>query len=687
MATIEELLRRQSAAKGWLTRSVNELQDLLRDNAFDSELLENAVSVFDKRLAVLDDLQAAVELERDLADLEADIDETNRFHMSARQVRSEAAKRLKGVSTEADNASFSSKDKSEVKLPRLELPKYSGDLTEWQSFWERLVALADQSLLNVSFGPRSKGAYVESLWKLQDQLLRHVRSLEALGISGDQYGVVLTPVILSRIPLDMRLEWSRESAGHESDLEWLLKFLQKEIQRHERSETFKELSMEKNVRQEAERKKVSSALALQASSGEGPPKKAIVKVLTGGGKCVEAVVMFDLGADTTYVSHIFVRRIKPKWVTSKYTSYSAFGDGKSKNMREQNVYDVNLIDTQSNNLSILAVELAEDYGHDRDLTSDILIGVDYYWRFIKAVFGYILSGSCLRAHEESISHQLLCINIANNVIANNVNESDLHKFWSLESVGINVEKDNPPKDPVLDTFEGTIEYVNGRPVIKDNISSKVWSVFDASAKGPDGISLNGCVESGPSLIPDLVEVLLRFRRWNIALTGDTVKALLQIGVQRPDQDVHRFLWQCGNIVRVTKFVRVPFGNISSPFLLNATIKYHLELYNNSVTAQELKENLYVDDWLSGVDTVEEASRMFSEAQSKFLDAGMTLSKWHTNNDFLINQHYQYFEPELEDVTKLLGMYWNFSDDVSFKGLNLGSNFEFNYTKKFVKFDC
>ncbi|XP_066958144.1 uncharacterized protein [Macrobrachium rosenbergii] len=79
-----------------------------------------------------------------------------------------------------------------------------------------------------------------------------------------------------------------------------------------------------------------------------------------------------------------------------------------------------------------------------------------------------------------------------------------------------------------------------RPVIKDSISSKVRPVFDASAKGPNGSSLNDCVESGPSLIPDLVEVVLRFKRWNIDLTADIVKAFLQIGVQRPDQD-HKFL--------------------------------------------------------------------------------------------------------------------------------------------------
>ena len=55
-------------------------------------------------------------------------------------------------------------------------------------------------------------------------------------------------------------------------------------------------------------------------------------------------------------------------------------------------------------------------------------------------------------------------------------------------------------------------YMPHRPVIKDNVSSKIRPVFDASAAGPNGISLNDCLESGPSLIPDLVEILLRFRR-------------------------------------------------------------------------------------------------------------------------------------------------------------------------------
>ena len=83
-------------------------------------------------------------------------------------------------------------------------------------------------------------------------------------------------------------------------------------------------------------------------------------------------------------------------------------------------------------------------------------------------------------------------------------------------------------------------YLPHRPVVKDSGSSKVRPVFDASATGSNGVSLNDCLDPGPSLLPDLVEILLRFRRWNIALTADIQRAILQISIQCPDQDIHRF---------------------------------------------------------------------------------------------------------------------------------------------------
>ena len=105
-------------------------------------------------------------------------------------------------------------------------------------------------------------------------------------------------------------------------------------------------------------------------------------------------------------------------------------------------------------------------------------------------------------------------------------------------------------------------------------STKARPVFDASASGYNGVSLNDCSETGPSLINNLVEILVRFRWWPYALTADIAKAFLQIKVCRRDQDVHRFVWNDGGTIRTMLFLRVPFGNKSSPFLLKAPIKHH-----------------------------------------------------------------------------------------------------------------
>ena len=82
---------------------------------------------------------------------------------------------------------------------------------------QRIIFSHIQALLQVSMPIKAQGTnYVSNLWKLHDELLTHVRSLENQGITGDQYGVFLTPLILSRLPQDITLEWSREGEGHES---------------------------------------------------------------------------------------------------------------------------------------------------------------------------------------------------------------------------------------------------------------------------------------------------------------------------------------------------------------------------------------------------------------------------------------------------------------------------------------
>ena len=97
------------------------------------------------------------------------------------------------------------------------------------------------------------------------------RSLESFWVSWTQYGVILTPVIVSRLPEDIHLEWARKGAGHESDLKWLLTFLESDIKCRERSQMYEDKVSSAAPQVPKERNKViaSTVFALQSSSSSG----------------------------------------------------------------------------------------------------------------------------------------------------------------------------------------------------------------------------------------------------------------------------------------------------------------------------------------------------------------------------------------------------------------------------------
>ena len=105
---------------------------------------------------------------------------------------------------------------------------------------ERIIFAHVQALLKCHLNINvTEPTGVAHLWKLREEILIHIRSLEARGVTGKQCEVFLTPIVLSRLPNEMQLEWARDGDGHESDFDWLLKFLDKEISRLERSKAFK----------------------------------------------------------------------------------------------------------------------------------------------------------------------------------------------------------------------------------------------------------------------------------------------------------------------------------------------------------------------------------------------------------------------------------------------------------------
>ena len=60
-----------------------------------------------------------------------------------------------------------------------------------------------------------------------------------------------------------------------------------------------------------------------------------------------------------------------------------------------------------------------------------------------------------------------------------------------------------------------------------------------------------------------------------------------------------------------RFTRVPFGIISSPFLLGASINHHIESTKTKI-AEQIVNNIYVDNLISGAKSEEEAKELYLE---------------------------------------------------------------------------
>ena len=70
-----------------------------------------------------------------------------------------------------------------------------------------------------------------------------------------------------------------------------------------------------------------------------------------------------------------------------------------------------------------------------------------------------------------------------------------------------------------------IHYMPHLPVIrKERSTTKVRVVYDGSTSPGNKVSLNDCLQKGQNLVPKLLNVLIRFCNYPVALIADIEKA-------------------------------------------------------------------------------------------------------------------------------------------------------------------
>ena len=178
-----------------------------------------------------------------------------------------------------------------MKLPKLSIKKFNGDLTKWVTFWDSinssihtnpvlssvdkfnyLTSLLESSaakaiaglsltaanyneaiaILRKRFGnPQqivnrhmeallsiaavSTHHDIKGLRKLHDSVAAHVRGLRALGVLSESYGGLLTSVLINKLPPEIKLIVSRATARESWDLDQVMKIFEQEIDARERA--------------------------------------------------------------------------------------------------------------------------------------------------------------------------------------------------------------------------------------------------------------------------------------------------------------------------------------------------------------------------------------------------------------------------------------------------------------------
>ena len=174
-------------------------------------------------------------------------------------------------------------------LPKLSLKKFNGDLTRWTTFWDTFESAVHSnpsdvdrfnylsSLLEATAADAISGLTLTSanyeeaigvlekrfgnkqliinrhmdlllnldavtshndlkgLRKLYDVVESNVRGLRALGVQSSSYGGLLSPVLISKLPTELRLIVSRELKEEEWGFEKMMEIVERELAARERS--------------------------------------------------------------------------------------------------------------------------------------------------------------------------------------------------------------------------------------------------------------------------------------------------------------------------------------------------------------------------------------------------------------------------------------------------------------------
>ena len=233
--------------------------------------------------------------------------------------------------------------------------------------------------------------------------------------------------------------------------------------------------------------------------------------------------------------------------------------------------------------------------------------------------------------------------------------------------------------------------------------TKFRVVYDA-AREFHGMSLNKLLGKGPIFMKTLSSILLRFGERKYGLISDIKNMFFQIRIHPDDRDMLRILWfdkpdMQGDIVAY-QFQVAPYGLKCVPSMAGYALQYTAERNLPKVSDSAvgcLKRDVFVDDVITGVDTIDEGKRLVTEMRDLLASTGFKLQKWSSSaKEILAELEPEDLAPAIREISTedwsaresvvqhTLGLVWNTtSDQLYLKQPNLDFETTLPLTKRSV----
>ncbi|KII75172.1 hypothetical protein RF11_07995 [Thelohanellus kitauei] len=353
---------------------------------------------------------------------------------------------------------------------------------------------------------------------------------------------------------------------------------------------------------------------------------------------ISANIFFDTGSYRSYIRSDLAKSLnchldKAEKVINRHIQFQQIKD--NKNSIRAKFYTIHEICNFSPDISryrkiverhnITDVSYTEiDHCSDR---IGILIGSDLCWELIKSInrLDDKINESRASRNVPAIScFQRQRISEYDAIFDQDcLQQFDPNVLWKLDQIGIHESPIETNADISQLNFNENINRIDGRHFVslrgKDLQRISLMTEYDNTIKLQlqndiieEVFPVNRNQEAHylahrPVIRPDHNTTKLRIVFYKNLSISDVEKAFLQIGINDDDRD---FLREITDNFKVYRFKRLPFGLICAPFLLEASILYHLKQQRDKHSSLLIR-NIYLDKAVIGYNSIEEAKEGYN----------------------------------------------------------------------------